>query len=190
MTSTPIEKTCKSTEWFTPERILDRVRKYFGFFYDRPPFIGLDPATTPDNPCKADCFLTKDGGSPDGFTANWSAHLGVFLNPEYGKILQQWVAKMDAAAQRGAHIVALLPGQRFETKYWQDHAFNSRLTGLCFVSGRIAFLDGSGNRHPASNLYGSMIYVYNGDRYLFAQCFDDLGPCFDPVRLRPPPELV
>ncbi len=195
MTSEPIhfdhgprEKICRSTEWFTPQSILNCVRAYFGHFYGRKPFIGLDPATTPDNPCDAmECFC--ESPKKDGLLRPWldEDFLGVFVNPPYGKILQDWTAKILAEAWEGTHIVALLPGQRFETNYWQTNIFNDRLNAICLIRGRISFLDAAGSRHAASNLYGSMLYLFNGDRYLFAECFDELGVCFDPVRLRPPP---
>lgn len=182
------DKTCRSTTYLTPPRILDAVRRYFQEEID------LDPATEPDNPTGAATFYTGD--PLDGLKAVWSwphpkGNIRVFLNPPYGRELKTWTAKLyweahkkftqnPAQAQMLPPVVlALLPGQRFEQLYWQQYVFNRSLTGFCMVRKRVNFLRPDGT--PAKgNPYGSFVYLYNGDFRWFCDCFGDLGLCVWP----------
>jgi len=148
----PADMTCKETVYITPESVLDPVREYFGGTID------LDPATTPENPVGADFFLQDPGldeaehigcleyGS--GLESCWAERDTVWINPPYGKELSKWTAKIREEADDGAHIVAILPGQRFETQYVQRDVFNPRLQAICFLKRRVKFLDRDGKEHP------------------------------------------
>lgn len=156
------DKTCLHTEYRTPEYILDVVRSFFGGV------IELDPATSPDNPTKARKFFTKE---TDGLSQDWSK-TGVFVNPPYGKELRKWVAKIGEEARKGHEIVALLPGQRFETRYWQRDILIPQLGAIVFIRGRVSFLDSDGIPRK-SNPFGSMLYLFNLDTDL--ELFATLG---------------
>ena len=144
-----IDKECKETIYLTPEKILEPVRRFFGGE------ILLDPATQPENPTGAVSFYTE---KDNGLIQPWSD--GTFVNPPYGRVLQEWCSKIHWEADAGKKIVALLPGQRFETRYWQDHIIITPLRGIVLIKGRVPFLRPDGT--PAkSNPYGSMLYVYN-----------------------------
>lgn len=149
-----IDKKCESVEWWTPEHVLSAVRETLG---DQ---IDLDPATHASNPTKARRFFTKDD---DGLSCPWSTSLDVFINPPYGDTLMNWVLKIIHEAQRSPirKIVALLPGQRFETITWQDLVLPCPcLHYVVFLRGRLRFLRPDGT--PAkSNPYGSMLYLFN-----------------------------
>lgn len=159
-----IDKECKETIYLTPEKILVPVRDYFGGQ------IRLDPATQPENPTSANLFYT---GTPhDGLELPWMDK--TFVNPPYGRVLQDWCRKIDSESQKNLGIVALLPGQRFETKYWQKHILNDRLSAIVLILGRVPFLRPDGS--PAkSNPYGSMLYVYNDDPEQVEKHFGHLG---------------
>ena len=88
-------------EWFTPPKILDPVREYFGGA------IPLDPCTTPNNPTKARRFWTP---KENGLTKSFSKK-GTFINPPYGKKhgMHAWLTKIHTEAAQGRTIVALLP---------------------------------------------------------------------------------
>lgn len=175
----PVDKSCKSVEFFTPPHVVALVRAYF-LKSTGVDLIDLDPATSEANPTGAASFFTGD--PHDGLLEPWTGHVAIFLNPPYGKELHKWTAKLHEETRFGAHVVALLPGQRFETAYWQRDVFNSRLSAICFIRGRLAFLDAAGEPQR-SNPYGSMLYLYNGDRYAFAEVFRELGLVVDPVML-------
>lgn len=151
-----IDKTCKSTVWLTPTHVLDAVRDLFGGQ------IGLDPATEPDNPTKAYRFFTKED---NGLLNSWNGYGSVFVNPPYGKELMTWVVKIcDEACRTWNPIVALLPGQRFETRVWQERLLPcGSLNHIVFIKGRLKFIR-PGGEVAKSNPYGSMLYVFNRSR--------------------------
>jgi phage N-6-adenine-methyltransferase len=164
------DKSGANSVWLTPPEVLAAIRDYFG----AP--IPLDPATR---------FFTK---TDDGLARPWKA--GVFVNPPYSKSdgekippIRLWIAKIHAEAERGTEILALLPcGARFSTGYWQDHALVPELRAVCFVRGRVNFIDGRTGVQKKANTYDSMIYGFNADPERFAEAFRRLGACFD-VRL-------
>jgi phage N-6-adenine-methyltransferase len=159
-----VDKTCKSRVWITPERVLAPVRAFFGGQ------IGLDPCTEPDNPTRARHFFTEE---QNGLVQDWGI-AGVFVNPPYGRDLAVWVQKIAAEAEKEVQIVALLPGNRTETAYFQKYVLSRDLRAMCFVRKRLAFLRPDGS--PAgANPYGSVLYMYGGSRYWFWAQFSELG---------------
>jgi len=148
-----VDKTCVETCYLTPPEILEPIREYFGGQID------LDPATEPNNPTSANRWLMADG-----LVSEWTGR--VFVNPPYGRELSRWCEKIGHEARaraglRAVQIVALLPGQRFETKYVQEHLLIPELTAICFIRRRVKFLRKDGTRAP-NNPYGSMLWIYNG----------------------------
>ncbi len=159
-----VDKACKSIEFYTPERILERVRAYFGGQID------LDPATADSNPTKARRFFTaKD----DGLSHDWSGY-NAFVNPPYGREIRKWVAKIGEEAACAVPLVALLPGQRFEQAYWQTNLFRPELSALVAVRSRVSFIAADGK--PAKgNPYGSFLYCYNGTYEKAVEAFAPIG---------------
>lgn len=99
--------------------------------------IGLDPATTDDNPIGATYFFTpKD----DGLALGWAGHGLVFVNPPYGRSLRKWTLKMSQQAkEKGVEIVALIPA-RVGTKWFQTNVAPTA-NKICFWRGRLVFLE-------------------------------------------------
>src|SRR5262245_3773038 len=157
------DKSCAYVDWLTPPHVVEAVRQYFGGQ------IGLDPATNPSNPTCARNWCINEGTE-----LPWEAWPSIFVNPPYGRELPKWIEKIGAEAEAGAHIVALLPGQRFETGYWQKHVLSPRLTAICFIRGRLKFLRPDGTP-AANNPFGSMLYVFNGDLARARDAFGALG---------------
>lgn len=158
--------TCANTEWFTPPHVLDAVRSYFGGE------IALDPATTAANHTKAKAFFTvKENGLARPFVN------GTFVNPPYGTAMPAWCAKIGEEAARGVEIIALLTvSRRTEQEYWQRAVLNDHLRAICFVRGRLQFLDERGSPGKR-NSYPSELYGYNVDRQRFEEVFVCLGRC-------------
>jgi hypothetical protein len=172
-----VDKVCNSEQWFTPSDIVDRVRAYF----NGP--IPLDPATAAHNPTGAVRFFTTED---DGLRQSWSGG-GVFVNPPYGEQTPDWCRKIREESDAGLPIVALLPcGARFSTEYWQEEVLSDRLRALCFVRGRVAFVNPEG-QEQAGNPYDSAIYGFNVDRERFRAAFGVLGAAFAMDRLAGPP---
>lgn len=165
------DKSSKTAEWYTPERVLGPVRAYFGGK------IPLDPATRADNPTGAVEFFTL---RDNGLEQDWGAHDGVFINCPYGAKtdFHAFLEKIREEAALGTTIIALLPmGSRFETGYWQRDVLNIELDAICFIRKRLRFIDESG-AVGKSNTYGSALYGFNADMVRFTLAFSSLGKIF------------
>lgn len=129
----------KCSTWQTPAVVLDRVRQIGP--------IGLDPATSDDNPTGAAHHFTTDG-----LAQSWAGHGLVYVNPPYGRTeTRQWTAKMAAEAAEGVEIVALLPA-RPSTIWWHTHVLTARL--VAFWRGRLRFVGAdSGAPFPSAIIY-------------------------------------
>ena len=172
-----IDKACESVEFYTPERILKRVRHYFGGDID------LDPATPAHNPTKARRWFTHED---NGLSRNWSEPVTfprVFVNPPYGKAIKAWVEKIGVEGGYGrTRLVALLPGQRFEQTYWQQSLFIPSLTALIAVRSRVSFIRPDG-KAAVGNPYGSFLYVYNGQWDAIVDAFAPIGMVIEMGRI-------
>ena len=87
--------------------------------------------------------------------------------------------RISSEARAGAEIVTILPGQRFEQKYFQTTIFIPEMTGICFVTSRVSFRKPDGTI-ARGNTFGSMMYVFNGDWDRLVQAFSPLGLCVQP----------
>lgn len=183
------------TTWRTPERILERVRVYFG----GP--VPFDPATGPENPTRAERFCTGDLPPPAiasevslfptppedltaeqlrlsracGLATSWD--WPTWVNPPYGAETRAWLTKMETEGARGVVIVALLPCARWETDYFQRMLRGLR--AVCLIRGRVAFVSSQDGQAVAGNTSGSMILGWNVDLARFAEAFEPLGACFE-----------
>lgn len=120
----PAAQTC---EWETPQWFFDRLDQEFGF--------NLDPASTHEN-AKCDLHYTK---AEDGLVQPWLKK-NVFLNPPYGREIEQWLPKAWAEVQEGALVVALIP-VRSDTRWWHDYVM--RAEEIRLVRGRLRFVGAS-----------------------------------------------
>lgn len=94
-----------------------------------------------------------------------------------------WAAKIHREATKGTELIALLPcGARFGTDYWQSMILTEHLDAVCFVRGRLSFIDASTRRPGKGNNYDSMFYGYNVRRRAFTKAFAPLGACFSTRR--------
>ena len=147
------------TEYFTPEEVLKLVRATAA-----DGVIGLDPCTSPDNPCKARDAWTI---THNGLTQSW-ADLGlVYVNPPYGASLGAWALKIRDEAAKGAEIIACLPA-RTDTAWFRISV--AKADAVCFWWGRIKF-SGSANSAPFPS-----VFAYFGDRAkAFRRAFEGRG---------------
>src|SRR5437016_2549507 len=96
-----------TSEWATPQAFFDRLHAEFGFT--------LDVAAQEGNAKCPRYFTPQD----DGLAQPWE---GVcWMNPPYGKHIDQWVAKAYESAQAGALVVCLVPA-RTDTRWWHQYA--------------------------------------------------------------------
>lgn len=160
---TPLMSSARG-DWQTPDCVLERVRKVAP--------IGLDPCTSPENPCGADyCSTPLLGG--DGLLADWTAFHApgrlVYCNPPYGRGIGAWVEKCHDEYMRGGEVIALLPA-RTDTRWFPWDA-----VAICFWRGRLTFKGA-----PAPAPFPSAV-VYWGQRYwAFNDAFCDVGKIVSP----------
>ena len=148
----------KRMDWQTPEHVLDRVRAIGP--------IGLDPATTSDNPTGARLFLTPEDDGLETYWPKTEAREAVWLNPPYGRQLREWVAVWRCSVW--AHHRLLLVPSRTDTAWWRLAWDFSK--AVCFVSGRLKF---KGADHPAP--FPSAIFYAGKEPWSFESAFHDLG---------------
>lgn len=82
-------------QWQTPPHILEAVREVM-------PVIGLDPATSPDNPVGALAYCTGLDGDC-GLEKDWTSHKTVWINHPYSQT-GAWLCKMYQAMGSDPHI--------------------------------------------------------------------------------------
>ncbi len=153
--------------WCSPKAVLDRVRRMGP--------IGLDPCSNGKSIVRA---KTEWRGPPavDGLAEPWIGHGLVYVNPPYGRVINQWVAKCALEAMDGAEILALVPA-RPDTIWWSE-AVVAHASSICFWKGRVTFLGASqGAPFPSAVLY------YGARVAEFVAAFGDVGWCVDPKAL-------
>lgn len=163
------------TCWQTPPELLERVRVYFGGQ------IPFDAATSFDNPTGARAFTAERG-----LEAHWHRCAGTFVNPPYGKVLKEWLAKMALEAREGAKIIALLPCARWEQEYFQQCM--AEADAVCMIRRRVAFIRPSTGDRVGGNTYANMFVGFNTEQAKFVEGFGPLGACFAWVNTAPAPE--
>lgn len=113
----------ETVEWYTPPRIFDAL----AFTFD----IDVCSAGLGKDHVPALKRFTKQD---DGLSQNW--HGTVWCNPPYGKYTAQWMKRMQEHDNGIALIFA-----RTGTKWWHNHVPSTSL--ICFISGRLRFINGN-----------------------------------------------
>jgi phage N-6-adenine-methyltransferase len=114
----------------TPWEFFAPLHERFGFT--------LDVAALPYN-AKCERYFTPDD---DGLVRSWAGER-VWCNPPYSKI-RPWVGKAWGEVDRAELIVMLLPANRTEQAWWQEHVepFRDRDGSMRveFLRGRLRFI--------------------------------------------------
>lgn len=124
--------------WGTPPELFERYNDRYRF--------ELDVCALPDN-AKCDRYFTPED---DGLTQPW-APARCWMNPPYGRGIDQWMRKAWEESQQGALVVCLVPS-RTDTAWWHDWAVKGRIE---FLRGRLRF-EGA----PSSAPFPSAIVTY------------------------------
>jgi site-specific DNA-methyltransferase (adenine-specific) len=125
-----------SGEWETPDALFVAVNKEFGF--------DLDAAATAANTKLDDNYITPD---ENALVVDWSSRgKVVWLNPPYGRGMDQWLKKSYEESLKGCTIV-VLTFVRSDTAWWQDWAMKAAEIRL--IKGRVYF-DQDGKTGPAT----------------------------------------
>ena len=111
-------------DWATPQRLFDLLNEEFAFELD---------VCAQDWSAKCERYFTP---AEDALVQEWTGRC--FMNPPYGRTIDQWVAKAYESAQSGALVVCLVPA-RVDTNWWWDYC---RWGEVRFLKGRLHFDDG------------------------------------------------
>jgi site-specific DNA-methyltransferase (adenine-specific) len=131
-----------SVEWETPAWLFERLDAEFHFT--------LDVCAEPWN-AKVEPYLSPED---DALERAWP---GVcWMNPPYGAVLRDWIAKAWAASQCGATVVCLLPA-RTDTAWFHDFVLQAE--EIRFVRGRLRF-----GGAPAHAPFPSIVVVFRPRR--------------------------
>ena len=125
-----VQKTMFSSssgEWATPQDFFEKLNWRFGPF-------DLDPCATPYNTKCANFYTEVE----DGLTKDWGGHI-VFVNPPYGRGIEQWIVKGYQESQKQDTRVVMLIPARTDTKYWHDYVMKAK--EIHFIKGRLTFGD-------------------------------------------------
>lgn len=125
-------RTSLDDTWTTPRDFFNEVNKEFNFGLDA---AALQASTlVPDNWYGPD---HPDTSRRDGFTRVWhkDTDKAIWLNPPYGRVIKNWMAKASTEASAGATIVCLVPA-RTDTAWWHDSCIMHEVR---FIRGRLRF---------------------------------------------------
>lgn len=114
-----------SVEWETPPELFKKLDKIFKFT--------LDPCATKKN-AKCKKFFTE---KQNGLEQSWGGE-SVFVNPPYGRFVDEWVFKSFEEFSLNNALVVMLLAARPETKRWQDLIF-LKAKVICFMKKRVKF---------------------------------------------------
>ena len=115
-----------SGDWDTPQAFFDKLNEQFEFT--------LDPCATEAN-AKCKKYFTEE---EDGLAQDWKGHT-VFVNPPYGRGIDEWIKKgYEEAQDPDTKVVMLIPA-RTDTKYWHDYVMKAEM--VFFIKGRLKFGD-------------------------------------------------
>lgn len=156
-------------EWYTPPEFIEAAREVMGG-------ITLDPASceTAQANVKAKRFYTVDD---DGLSKKWTGN--VWLNPPYSKdCIGLFAEKLVGESRRFDQAVVLVNNATDTTWF---HHMASVASAVCFLRGRVKFLDKSGK--PANTPVQGQVVLYVGANVeAFRQKFSPMGFVVIPIR--------
>ncbi|MCI2958209.1 phage N-6-adenine-methyltransferase [Agromyces atrinae] len=132
----------RNDRWLTPLPLIHALGEF-----------DLDPCGAPGHPTAKEVWTPEEFG--DGLSMPWSGR--VWLNPPYGRTMEDW---MRALAEHG-HGTALIFA-RTETKLFHELVW-PLASGILFLRGRVTFLDLDGDPASASSGAPSCLISYGGD---------------------------
>jgi ParB-like chromosome segregation protein Spo0J len=153
-------------EWYTPPEIVEPARKAMGG-------IDLDPASckTAQETIRAKRFYSA---ADDGLAKKWKGR--VWMNPPYSRDLCAKFAAKFVEHFEGGDVTqgCVLVNNATETVWLQS--LLKHAAAVCFIGGRVRFLDKDGNRGNA--LQGQVLLYFGPSVLDFQADCRELGPVF------------
>lgn len=151
-------------EWYTPSKFIDAARGVMGS-------IDLDPASSEiaNKQINASKIYTKEDS---GLTQPWYGN--VWMNPPYNNSLVVEFTKKLIDELPNIKQACILVNNATETRWFQNVLKHAN--AVCFIKGRIKFLDTEGNA-TGSSLQGQTILYFGGNSEKFKLFFKDFGTC-------------
>ena len=151
-------------EWYSPPDLIEAARQTMGG-------IDLDPASSEiaNKTVKAKKFYSIDD---DGLAHKWAGR--IFMNPPYAQPLMTQFAEMVCTEFKANQITqaVVLVNNATETEWFQSML--SMAAAVCFLKGRVKFLDMKGN--PGGAPLQGQAMLYFGDKVKeFKAAFDGKG---------------
>jgi phage N-6-adenine-methyltransferase len=151
-------------EWYTPAGYIEAARTALGS-------IDLDPASSvkAQETVKAGRYFTKDD---DGLARDWSGR--VWLNPPYAQPLMGLFAEKALEELRSGRVTSAIILTNNATETAWGNMLLAACDAVCFVKGRIKFLNAQGVQEHTP-LQGQMLSYFGGEADAFAAAFAQIG---------------
>ncbi len=152
-------------EWHTPPKFIEAAREVMGS-------IDLDPASSEygNQVIRAKKIYTKDNS---GLVHPWYGN--IWMNPPYNNSLVNDFTKKLVDELPNISQACVLVNNATETKWLQNIMKHCNM--VCFVKGRIKFIDVNGNA-TGSSLQGQIIMYFGENTEKFYNKFKEFGLCF------------
>jgi len=162
-----VSQNSGNNEWYTPTEFTEAARSVMGS-------IDLDPASSEsaNASVKATRFYTAED---DGLTKEWDG--AVWMNPPYSTgLVDRFTEKLCAEYVDGSvEQACVLVNNATETKWFQE--LLEVAASVCFLRGRIKFVDQSGSA-IGTGLQGQAILYFGHRQDEFNATFSEFGQVF------------
>lgn len=151
-------------EWYTPTELIELARATMGT-------IDLDPATSlkANKTVKAEQIFTEQD---NGLEYEWGGN--VWLNPPYAQPLISEFSDKLISELPNINQACVLVNNATETNWFQNMLVKS--SAVCFLKGRVKFIDLDGNPSGAP-LQGQAILYFGDNLKGFFENFSAVGIC-------------
>lgn len=153
-----------NNEWYTPPEYIAAARELMGG-------IDLDPASCEiaNKIVTADKFFSIE---EDGLKQEWRGR--IWMNPPYASnLIGQFASKLVSEVRAGNVTQAcVLVNNATETRWFQEMTAES--VAVCFVQGRIKFIDKNGIT-SGTPLQGQAILYFGENPFIFTNVFKKFG---------------
>jgi len=164
-----VTKSTGENEWYTPSYIIKSARNTMGN-------ICLDPASSDlaNEIVGADVYYTKE---TNGLNKDWVGN--VWMNPPYSQPLISEFSQKIIADLPYIEQACVLVNNATETRWLQNMML--KCDAICFLSGRIKFIDTKGSASGAP-LQGQVILYFGEDADKFNKEFSNHGICMERMK--------